>query len=217
MLTNGNGDRVSLNTATDDIHSPGWWPDTSYLVHSLSKGDFSALENAVRMIGSEHEPVFASSRETVSGELYARLEHFGYMAVDDDALPAEWQGHLTMRGFTGYGKEHIAAFVVSQRMQMEEFGGDRMPLQTFCSKFSDLHDHHSRLPLEVLHTLRVFFSDQRYDFEAEHANNLFELYRILGIVKYTDEGLIHPTRFGAMNVPFLFDLILHERGATVRH
>ncbi|TYC48550.1 hypothetical protein FMN50_26155 [Rhodobacterales bacterium] len=214
---NGTGDEITIRTETDDIRSPMWWPDTSFLLHALSEGDASALMAAINMIGSDQEMVFASGQNTVSGELYARLEHLGYMAMEEDALPEDVQGLLVMRRFTDYGKKHVSDFTIAQKMQMEECGGDRSSLETFCEKFADLDDHHRGLPPETLHGFRYFFSDPRHAVEVQNPSNLYELYRILGIVDYTDTGLIHPTRFGALNVPFLFDLILHSRGAIARH
>ncbi|WP_428648252.1 hypothetical protein [Roseibium sp.] len=188
------------------------------MVHALSEGDFSTLRGGIQLIDDEHEPVFMTGPGSVTNEIYARLEHLGYMSVTEKPLPEELQGHLVERGLTDYGKEHVADFVIAQRIQLDELGGNREPLEEFSRKFENLREHHSGFPLEALHTFRMFFSDPRYDFELDQSSNyLFRLYKMLGIVEISDEGVARATRFGSMNVPFLFDLLLKERGGTTRH
>lgn len=218
VVRNGSKEEFALYSATDDTHSPTWWPDTSFLVHALSEGDFSTLRGAIQLMDNDREPVFLTGPGSVTNELYARLEHLGYMSVTEKPLPEELHGHLVERGLSDYGREHIADFVIAQRIQMEELGGDREPLEDFCTKFDNLREHHSGFPLEALHTFRMFFSDPRYDFELDQSSNyLFRLYKMFGIAEISDEGVARATRFGSMNVPFLFDLLLKARGATVRH
>jgi hypothetical protein len=217
-VRNGAGEEFSLFSATQDTRSAKWWPDTSFLVHALSDGDFSTLRGAIQLIDDEHEPVFLTGPGSVTNELYARLEHLGYMRVTEKPLPEDLQGHLVERSLTDYGKEHIADFVIAQRMQMEELDGNREPLEDFCTKFDNLREHHSGFPIEALQTFRMFFSDPRYDFDLDQSSNyLFRLYKMFGIVEISDEGVARASRFGSMNVPFLFDLLLKERGATVIH
>ncbi len=218
VVRNGAGEEFALFSATNDPQSAKWWPDTSFLVHALSDGDFSTLRGAIQLMDDEHEPVFLTGPGSVTNELYARLEHLGYMRTTEKPLPEEMQGHLIERGLTDYGKEHIADFVIAQRIQMEELDGNRETLEDFCTKFDNLREHHTGFPLEALHTFRMFFSDPRYDFDLDQSSNyLFRLYKMFGIVEISDEGVARASRFGSMNVPFLFDLLLNERGATIRH
>ncbi|NKX66047.1 hypothetical protein HEP89_18140 [Labrenzia sp. 5N] len=218
VVRNGAGEEFTLFSATNDPQSAKWWPDTSFLVHALSDGDFSTLRGAIQLMDDEHEPVFLTGPGSVTNELYARLEHLGYMRTTEKPLPEEMQGLVVERGLTDYGKEHIADFVIAQRIQMEELDGSRETLEDFCTKFDNLREHHTGFPLEALHTFRMFFSDPRYDFDLDQSSNyLFRLYKMFGIVEISDEGVARASRFGSMNVPFLFDLLLNERGATVRH
>ncbi len=218
VVRNGAQEEFTLFSATCDTRSAKWWPDTSFLVHALSNADFSTLRGAIQLLGDQHEPLFLTGPGSVTNELYARLEHLGYMSVTEKPLPEDLQGHLVERRLTDYGKEHIADFVIAQRIQMEELGGNREPLEEFCNRFDNLREHHSGFPLEALHTFRMFFSDPRYDFELDQSSNyLFRLYKMFGIVEVSDEGVARATRFGSMNVPFLFDLLLKERGGTTRH
>lgn len=218
VVRNGAGEEFTLFSATNDPQSAKWWPDTSFLVHALSNGDFSTLRGAIQLMDDEHEPVFLTGPGSVTNELYARLELLGYMRTTEKSLPEEMQGLVVERGLTDYGKEHIADFVIAQRIQMEELDGNRETLEDFCTKFDNLREHHTGFPLEALHTFRMFFSDPRYDFDLDQSSNyLFRLYKMFGIVEISDEGVARASRFGSMNVPFLFDLLLNERGATVRH
>jgi hypothetical protein len=217
-VKNGAGEEFTLLSQTDDTRADNWWPDTVYLVHALSKGDLSTFRAAVEMISDDKAPVLMTGAGSVTNELYTRLEYLGYTQRDEDTVPEEFRQTLQAYTVTEYGALHIPDFVVAQQMQMEHLEGRREPLEKFCNKFSEMREHHSGLSLELLQTIRLFFSDPENDIEApSSSHNLFRLYEILGIVRYSDDDLVYPTLFGAANAPFLFDLILQEQSGTTLH
>jgi len=70
-------------------------------------------------------------------------------------------------------------------------------------------------------TLRYFFSDPKHALETKFTDGsarLYELYSELGVVEFVEEdSLVTPTILGAVNVPFLLDILIHGKGGTRSH
>jgi len=220
-VTNGAQEEFVVQTRTDEPRHPHWWADTCYMFHALSNGDRSNLRGCINLLADDKLPVFMTGLESVTNELYARLSFLGYTQESAEDLPEEMQEFLKSHTLTDYGIENLPDFCAAQTAQMEHLNGDVGPIRAFTEKFFPLWDHHDTFSVETLMTLRYFFSDPKHALETKFTDGsarLYELYSELGVVEFVEEdSLVTPTILGAVNVPFLLDILIHGKGGARSH
>ncbi|MCV0427801.1 MAG: hypothetical protein K5905_20280 [Roseibium sp.] len=220
-VTNGAQEEFVLETASDDPTHLHWWAETCLMFYALSEGDRSSLRGSINLLAEDKTPVFMTGLTSVTNELYTRLSFLGFTEEDPDGVPEELTEILKAHTLTEYGRKHLPDFYGAQTAQMEHLGGDIDPIRKFTVKFSPLWDHHGTFPVETLMMLRHFFSDPKHalenDFTADSAR-LFELYSQLDVVEFFEnDTLVTPTFLGTVNIPFLLDILIHQKGGTRSH
>lgn len=220
-VTNGADEEFVLHTVSDDPKHLHWWAETCFMFHALSKGDRSNLQGCINLLAEDKTPVFMTGVTSVTNELYTRLSYLGYTEEDPDGVPENLKEILKAHTLTDYGIKFLPDFYDAQSAQMDHLGGDIEPIRDFIVTFSPLWNHHETFSIETLKMLRHFFSDPKHALESsftEGSGRLFELYSQLGVIEFVEKGtLVTPTFLGAVNVPFLLDILLFQKGGTRTH